>query len=206
MQIICNTCLSYRIYDYELHIEYPNPFIQCTWTPEDMLKLIKNYKIIDYSNINVSYVTNRIFLGIKTSYDYIKCNVDNFITLYYPHTNLYNDDIDCFKETYFNLLKRFDINKIPIFILNYGLDYPRFSNNKNNIINCIKFNFMNAKTIQISSICKNMDVGNPKINKFLHVSHTNPSYFFENARTLEHFENKRILLKMLKELSEINSL
>lgn len=203
MQIICNSCLSNRIYDYVLHEEYKNPFIHCMWTPADMLKFIKYYKLIDYSNINISYIDTHILLNEKYNDNYIKCNIDNFIILYYTHPDIYNNDLDCFKETYFNLLNKFNVNEDPIFILNYGLDYIRFYFDKNNIANCIKFNFMNAKTIQLSSLYNNVEVGNPKINKYLYLSDVAPGHMFEIAKTKKRLENRKVLIETIKELSEI---
>lgn len=202
MQIICNSCLSNRIYDHVLHKEYKNPFLHCMWTPADMLKFIKYYKLIDYSNINISYINNHILLNEKFNDNYIKCNIDNFITLYYTHPKKYNNDLDCFKEIYFNLLNKLDVNEDPIFILNYGLDYIRFYLDKNNIVNCIKFNFMHAKTIQLSTLF-NIELGNPKINKHLFVSDVSPSRMFENAKTRKHLNNRKLLIEAIKELSEI---
>ena len=175
MQLICNSCLSLHLYSDIYRIEYNNPFVGCVWNPATMIKFVKYYKKIDYTNINLSFsdINEPHFYRIFKA-PHIICNIDNLLTIHYVHSYEFcENDFYKFKDTYFRRLERFNINEDPVFIMGYGFEYGDFYNFKRDYINCIKFNFMNAKTIQFTSCNIDMPVGN-YYNKFFKVDSAVP--------------------------------
>lgn len=181
MQLICNSCLSLHLYSDIYCIEYNNPFVGCVWNPATMIKFVKYYKKIDYTNINLSFsdIDEPHFYHIF-HYPHIICNIDNLLTLHYVHSYEFcENNVDEFKDTYFRRLERFNINEDPIFILGYGFAYAECYCYNYDYNSCIKFNFLNAKTIQLSNSVKYLPVGH-NYNKFMYVKSVIPIEVIEN--------------------------
>ena len=197
MQIICNSCLSVHIYNKYLNQPYRNPFVSSVWKPKEMIKFIKYYKSIDYTNIKLSLSNDlRIYNKIHPC---IKCNIDNILEIYYIHSSNYGNDIDLCKEIYFRRLSRFNINENVVFILGYGLNFSGCYGFKDDPTSyCIKFNTMNANTIQIVPIyhyghyMKNYELICGKNNHILYVEtdeDTLPGNIISNQQSINKIMN-----------------
>lgn len=86
MIYICNNCVGARIYQL-LNLQFNNPFIWCRITSDDMLFLIQNFNDIDFLRFELkSYhdiLLNQKIYGV---------NVDDKITIWYPHYKYGNYD------------------------------------------------------------------------------------------------------------------
>lgn len=175
MQIICNSCLSHNLYQDYLNQPY-NPFVSCVWTPEEMLNFIKYYKDLDYTNIDLS-LTNDLHIN-GNEHQCIKCKIDKILTIYFIHSQGYNNDLDICRERYFRRLSRFDVNDNVVFILGYGVMFRDwYFMPGEDLQHCIKFNTMKANTIQfIPYHCKNYNFSE---NDFP-INKTNHTIFVEN--------------------------
>lgn len=93
MNIICNTCLGARLYQLN-KLEYKNPFMWSIITADDMIKLIKNYKNInfenyelmksDYYNRTESY-RNQFKNELKQPLFIFKIRIDNQVDIHFVH-------------------------------------------------------------------------------------------------------------------------
>lgn len=121
MNLIPNCCI---VGDYceTTHIQYFTPFVWNTIFPDDIKILIKEYKNLDFSNIQLVKYKDTKYYGI---------NIDNKITVYYIHY-LYADhelqrdnylkevtgkDIESYiVESYKRRLARLNVNEKPKFL------------------------------------------------------------------------------------------
>lgn len=150
MNIICNTCVGGRIYEY-YKLQYTNPFIWNAINTPDFMLLVENYNKINFNNFKLIYKD-----------DIYQINIDNLLTVTYPHykygkdittptikherygTRLYLDTIDQYIiEKYKTRLSRLlNCKENPIFILIKG---TTFGKNIKCLDKDIEY-FMNIKT------------------------------------------------------------
>ena len=138
MNIICNNCVGGRLYEVRKE-QFSNPFIWERIEHSDFIYLIKNFEIIDFTNVKFS-------LEYYKSKDYqnVLCKVDNKISIHFTHyvydneidtltkrnlDILYKDIIKYCKEKYFTRLSRMNSNPIFVYSLN-GFYYSDEEYNK----------------------------------------------------------------------------
>ena len=128
--IICNDCLGARLYE-KLGKQFSNPFMWNVIKPADFLKLCANWNKIDFEKIRSIYDKENNMYGLE---------IDNKISIYYPHYKKDDSHLTPFKqgidvfykfidkyitEKYFARLER--MKERPIFILdvdrNFGSNY-----------------------------------------------------------------------------------
>lgn len=130
MNIICNTCVGGRIYEY-YKLQYTNPFIWNAINTPDFMLLVENYDNINFNNFELVYKD-----------DIYQMNIDNLIIVTYPHykydenivtpiiksdkfgTHMYSNSIDKYIiDRYVERLKR--MNEAPTFILIKGTTFGK---------------------------------------------------------------------------------
>lgn len=82
MNIIANTCVGSYLYRDFLHRQYDNPFCWCTIDAESIIKLIKNYNEINFTNIDL----------LKQNDNTFSIKIDNHVLVNYVH---YKYDPNC---------------------------------------------------------------------------------------------------------------
>lgn len=191
------------IYARMFNIEYRNPFVGCSWSPKDMLTFIKHYKDIDYLNAKFSLNTSQQYYPGRNTVD---CNIDDIITIRYIHSH----ELDICRDNYFKRIKRFDVNELPIFILNY--DSWRYSELYNQYSEydgeykhtdyysySVKFNLMPVNTIQILNYHYNKEynydeIQTGKTNYLLYVDNDLAGDLSENEHD---FLNLKVLINKI---------
>ena len=120
MNIVCNTCVGGRIYEY-YKLQYTNPFIWNAINTPDFMKLVENYDNINFNNFKLLY-EDEIY----------QINIDNILTVTYPHYKYGKDDITPTirrerygTRLYFNDIEQYIINKYKNRLLRINED-PTF--------------------------------------------------------------------------------
>lgn len=96
--IISNTCVGGFIYKYTNN-EYDTPFIWCIVNDDDMLYCLNHYDEINFNNFKLVSIfskdsDNRLFSGFShINRNIYGINVDNKITIYFPHYYESNEKI-----------------------------------------------------------------------------------------------------------------
>lgn len=116
---IGNNCSGASIYKHTNNA-YDNPFMWSIISPNDYIKLLKNYYAIDYANISLLRVcdSQTYKLCKKFKYDFHQNSIclllDNLIEVYFPHHTYSNENISHLQ----NRFKKFDVkSKEPFFII-----------------------------------------------------------------------------------------
>lgn len=147
MNLICNCCATGYLYKNILKEMFPNPFIWAAITPNDMIKLIKNWDNINFKNIKLeeSFVHERK----ERNYQIV---VDDLIHIHYTHyilsekdntpriigCNVYYKNVTEYTiEKYKTRSKRSSFLEEPIFlILDNKLDLTFNESEMNELLAC----------------------------------------------------------------------
>lgn len=138
MNLISNCCAAAYIYRDYLKVQYPNPFIWSSIaTYDDMHNLIKNYKNINFNNVEMikfcDYIPITYWTEYNKQYKYLTgLKVDNTFNVFWVH-NYYDPNCKtpkiCGGEVYYyknyeytldnwyKRIKRMNLNEKPIFMV-----------------------------------------------------------------------------------------
>lgn len=164
MNIICNNCIGARLYNVSNKI-FNNPFTWCTIYPDEFIKLIKEFDIIDFYNIKV-YL--EIFQSRK--FPSICVELENGVKLHYihyiykdcdfekNHPEVYSKKIfEYFINLYYKRLDRMiKNNEKPLFLFSFNYLGKNY-NNYLNIIDELKKIDKDIVIIAHNSIVKEKD-------------------------------------------------
>lgn len=127
---ISNTCVGGHLYKECIKTDFKNPFVWSLMLPNDFIRLIKEYKTINFKNIKLKYISKHKY------YDLI---IDDKINVYYVHylkDDGINESDKAKNNVYLNKIEDYIIEKYtsrlekmkddPIYILAGG----KFANHR----------------------------------------------------------------------------